>query len=96
MNLKHFRSVWCMLLAKVYEVFPLQCPNCSAEMNIIAFVTEVDSIKKILTHLGEDAEPPTMQSARAPPNDLVFDDITDDSSFTHTVYQDEFDQSVTW
>jgi len=58
------RSVWCMLLASVYELMPLQCPTCSAEMKIIAFVTEKEAIKKILTHLGEETEAPVMQTAQ--------------------------------
>ena len=30
-------SLWVMLLARIYEVFPLVCRNCGQEMRIIAF-----------------------------------------------------------
>ncbi len=34
------RYLWAMLLARIYEVFPLLCPNCGAELRLIAFVTD--------------------------------------------------------
>ena len=33
------RYAWALLLARIYEVFPLLCPKCGGEMRIIAFVT---------------------------------------------------------
>jgi hypothetical protein len=41
------------LLARIYEVFPLVCPNCKGERRRIAFLTERSSIEAIVTHLGE-------------------------------------------
>jgi len=32
------RYLWVMLLARIYEAFPLICPRCGAEMRIIAFI----------------------------------------------------------
>jgi hypothetical protein len=34
------RYLWMMLLARIYEAFPLTCPRCGVEMRIIAFITE--------------------------------------------------------
>jgi len=31
------RYAWVLLLARIYEVFPLVCPRCGCEMRIIAF-----------------------------------------------------------
>lgn len=42
-----------MLLARIYEVFPLICPKCGVTMKIIAFIDEGDAIREILSHLGE-------------------------------------------
>jgi hypothetical protein len=39
-----------MLLARIYEVFPLLCPQCGAELRIIAFVTETLSVSLILEY----------------------------------------------
>ena len=32
------RYAWAVLLARIYEIFPLRCPKCGAEMRIIAFI----------------------------------------------------------
>jgi len=29
--------LWAMLLARVFELLPLQCPHCGGEVRIIAF-----------------------------------------------------------
>ena len=49
--------LWAMLLARIYETLPLVCPNCHAPMRIIAFITEAGTVRKILDHLGETAQP---------------------------------------
>ena len=54
------------MIKKVYEVDPLLCPYCGAEMRIVAFVVEVSSLRRLLEGLGvgpQDAEP----LSRAPP-----------------------------
>jgi hypothetical protein len=55
-----------MLLARIYEIFPLCVLR--EPMTIIAFVAEVKSIKRILDHIGEPANPPPMAPARGPPH----------------------------
>jgi hypothetical protein len=37
-----------MLLARLYEAFPLACPVCRAQMRLIAFVTDGASITRSL------------------------------------------------
>lgn len=59
--------MWAALLARIYEVFPLVCPDCKGEMRLIAFLTERSSIEEILPHLGEPTVPPPIAPARAPP-----------------------------
>ena len=61
-------SLWAMLIAKIYEVFPLVCPQCGGELKIIAFLTEADPTQRILLHIGEPATPPEIAPARAPPD----------------------------
>ncbi len=61
------RYLWAMLLARIYEAFPLACPICHAEMRIIAFINEAATVKKILEHIGESSQPPRIASARGPP-----------------------------
>jgi hypothetical protein len=61
----HF--LWAVLIARIYEVFPLLCPLCGGQMRLIAFITEGTQIRKILDHIGVDSEPPHISPARGPP-----------------------------
>ena len=62
--LRNWRAV---LIARIYEVFPLLCPMCGGQMRLIAFITEGTQIRKILEHIGVDSEPPHISPARGPP-----------------------------
>lgn len=59
--------LWAVLIARIYEVFPLLCPKCGGQMRLIAFIIEGTQIRKILNHIGVDSEPPRIAPARAPP-----------------------------
>jgi hypothetical protein len=61
------RYAWALLLARIYEVFPLVCPKCGGEMRIIAVITEALAVRDILAHLGETTLPPRLAPARDPP-----------------------------
>ena len=61
------RYLWAMLLARIYEAFPLSCPICHASMRIIAFVNDLTAVGKILDHIGESTQPPRIAPARGPP-----------------------------
>ncbi len=39
------------MIRKVYEVNPLTCPKCQAEMRIIAFITDYAIVDRIIHHL---------------------------------------------
>ena len=45
------RSTWAILIAQVYEVDPLTCPRCSAQMRVLAVITEPEEVRKLLRHL---------------------------------------------
>jgi hypothetical protein len=64
---KAARYVWALLLARIYEVFPLVCPKCGGDMRIIAFINEGPVIREILGHLGEPTSAPRLAPARGPP-----------------------------
>jgi hypothetical protein len=59
--------LWAVLLARIYEVFPLLCPLCGGQMRLIAFITHSADIRQILKHIGADSEPPQIAPARGPP-----------------------------
>jgi hypothetical protein len=56
-----------VLIARIYEVFPLLCPNCGGQMRLIAFITHSADIRQILDHIGVDSQPPRLSPARGPP-----------------------------
>ena len=58
---------WALLLARIYECLPLQCPRCGEPLRIIAFILEPPVIERILTHVGEPVSAPAVLPARAPP-----------------------------
>jgi hypothetical protein len=73
------RIAWAKLMARVGEEFPLECPACGGDIRLIAFITEPEPVRKILTHLGEPLEPPPISPARGPPTDWAeFVQVRDD------------------
>jgi len=72
------RLAWALLLARIYENFPLLCPQCGGDLRIIAFITEPPAIKAILAHLGEPIAPPIVAPARGPPRwNLAIEPVPD-------------------
>jgi hypothetical protein len=63
-----------VLIARIYELFPLLCPMCGGQMRLISFITEGTQIRKILNHTGVDSEPPHISPALWPPSWADFDD----------------------
>jgi hypothetical protein len=59
--------LWAVLIARVYEVFPLLCPICGGQMRIIAFITHSAYIRYIVNHIGVPSEPPHITPARGLP-----------------------------
>jgi len=57
------RRSWAQLIKRVYDVDPLLCPSCGAEMRIIAFIIDHDVVDTILRHLAKAGA----KSPRGPP-----------------------------
>ena len=67
---KQARKRWAALIKQVYEIDPLSCPKCGAEMKIVAFIEgrQTAVVEKILRHCGlwneeSDRGPPQVQTA---------------------------------
>ena len=91
------RYVWALLIARIYEVFPLICPKCGGVMKIIAFIDEGEAIREILAHLGEPVDPPRIATARGPPLWEVAGQGGDaDDLLAQPMPEIEFDQRVGW
>ena len=56
-----------MLIARIYEVFPLLYPICGGQMRIIAFITHSADVRRILNHIGVASVPSHISPARWPP-----------------------------
>ena len=59
--------LWAELLRRVFDTDPLDCPNCSGRMRVVAAIMKADVVAAILESLGLETEPPTIRPARAPP-----------------------------
>jgi hypothetical protein len=46
--------LWAVLIARIFEVFPLLCPMCGGQIRLIAFITEGMKIRRILDHIEVD------------------------------------------
>ena len=76
---------------------PLVCPNCGADMRIIAFITEAAPVEQILTHIGEPPRPPPISPARGPPAwDEAPEPMPDWDLLQQPEFDFEFDQRVAW
>lgn len=60
-----------MLIARLFLTRPLVCPKGGANRRIVAFITEVGPVRRILNHLGEPGVPPI--SHPGPPQAKVTD-----------------------
>lgn len=100
---KAVRYAWALLLARIYEVLPLLCPNCGGEMRIIAFITEAVAFREILGHLGEPIAPPRLLPARGPPLWEMADALPGETAWPGIIDPQaqpapdyEFDQRIAW
>jgi hypothetical protein len=91
------RYAWALLLARIYEVFPLVCPRCGGGMRIIAFITDAAAVREILSHLGEPTSPPRLMKARAPPLwEMQGANMGEGKAQAQSAPEYQFDQRVAW
>ncbi len=80
------RLCWPELLKRTFSVDILQCPNCSGRLRIIAAINEPQVVRDILSHLGLPTEQPPLAPARAPPEQLDFDEFGQDLGDDEALY----------
>ncbi len=92
---------WARLIKKVYEVSALTCKRCGGEMRVISVITDHETIKQILKHLGRwnirCHSPPPFSNIHPPPDIDSSGDVekqsqdfipSDDHNLTRTVKLD--------
>ena len=62
-----------VLLQRTFGFDALRCSRCDAKMRIIATITELLAVKKILSHLGMRTDPLPRARARDPTGQTAFD-----------------------
>ena len=65
-------STWATMIKRIYEVDPLQCPECGGEMKVISFIEREQKpvIDRTLRHWGLWEGPiRTLTNSRGPPKD---------------------------
>jgi hypothetical protein len=91
------RYLWAVLLARIYEILPLRCGLCGAQMRLIAFVTDPPALTTILAHLGEPTTPPEVAHARGPPLwEPAPEPLANRDESPAPVPEFVFDQRVSW
>jgi hypothetical protein len=90
------RYQWAMLLARIYESAPLACPHCGADIRIIAFVKDGVSVRRILAHIGEPAQPPRIEPARGPPAWEETEPLPLPDPIAQPQPDFQFDQTLSW
>src|SRR5262249_11551519 len=71
------RYPWATLMRRVFEKDVLVCGHCGGPRRVLDFVVEPTALRRILGHLGLEAEPPPVAPARGPP-ELPFADAEGD------------------
>ena len=86
-----------MLLARLFESLPLTCPNCAADMRNIAFVTEAAPAERVLTQIGEPAQPSAIAPTWEPPVwEGTFEPTPDWDLLGQGEPEFEFNQRICW
>ena len=88
-----------MLIARIYAVLPLICPDGGQEMRLIAFVNEAEPVRRIFKYVGEPTTPPPMSPACSPPGGDPFEGDpppTVDSDLAEPAPEFQFDQTIDW
>ena len=63
------RLSWAKLIRRVYEIDPLLCPFCGADMKILAFITDFATARAIRRSLKLPAQEPE-PLAHGPPHEI--------------------------
>ena len=75
---------------------PIACPRCGPELEPVAAIVEDKQLEQMLRHLGEEAELPKTNPARAPPLPIELEDTQVDPQVEEHEGIDEPAEVVSW
>jgi len=58
------------LIHRIFEVNPLQCTKYGGNMRVVAFITNYQTSKSILRHIGEETIRPPPLRAKTPTDNI--------------------------
>ena len=58
---------WAKTLKRVFEIDIQTCLKCGGQIKVISAIHNQQTIKRILTHLGENSRVPELAPPRGPP-----------------------------
>jgi hypothetical protein len=64
------RVDWSALLRRSFQVDVMACARCGGRLRVLAVITERESVRRILAHLGLPPDPPPLARARDPTDDM--------------------------
>ena len=86
---------WAACLRRVFEVEPILCPACGADLQPVAAILDDRELERLLRHLGLPAELPRTRPARAPPP-RALEDCQLDPRLEAWLGIDESAEAVNW
>jgi hypothetical protein len=68
------RVEWAALLRRSFAADVTACGRCGGRLRVLAVITERESVRRILAHLGHATDAPPLARARDPTDELDDDD----------------------
>ena len=82
------------MLARISGVFALQCSWCGGRARLVGFITEPETVRQILVHVGERTTAPAIAPARSPPLAMNGEQLAAPEWVFEAIPELEFDQTA--
>ena len=86
--------MWAQLLARICGVFALKCSRCGGRVHLVGFITEPETVRQILEHVGERTTAPVIAPACSPPLAMNRQQLAAPEGVFEAILELEFDQTA--
>ena len=66
---KSYSIGWARTLKRVFDIDIQTCSKCGGQIKIISAIYDQQTIKRILSHIGEEHRTPELSPSRGPPEE---------------------------